>query len=150
MTITAPISAADIGRVRSSFALIESGAAEVATQFYGQLFQIDPGLRALFTGDMSAQGQRLMQMLGAAVALLERPGQLLPVLRQLGSRHAGYGVREAHYASVGTALIMTLEQRLGAAFTAETRAAWLKVYGLVSAEMRAGAEALLHDMVPGL
>jgi hemoglobin-like flavoprotein len=57
------------------------------------------------------------------------------VLRQLGARHGGYGVQDGHYAIVGAALIKTLEQGLGDAFTDDVRAAWLSVYGLISRTM---------------
>jgi hemoglobin-like flavoprotein len=121
--------------VRSSFALVEPIAAQAATMFYNNLFAADPSLRALFRGDIAAQGERLMAMIGAAVGLLDRPHALLPVLRSLGARHAGYGVRDAHYATVGSALIQTLEQGLGDAFTAEVREAWIALYGVVSRTM---------------
>ena len=42
---------------------------------------------------------------------------------------------EAHYAPVGAALLLTLEQGLGTAFTAETRDAWVAMYAVVSRTM---------------
>lgn len=121
--------------VRDSFAQVAPIASEAATMFYNNLFAADPALRALFRGEMSTQGERLMAMIGSAIGLLERPHALLPVLRQLGTRHAGYGVQAAHYDTVGAALLLTLEQGLGAAFTAETRDAWAAMYGIVSRTM---------------
>jgi hemoglobin-like flavoprotein len=128
--------------VRTSFAQVEPIAAQAATIFYNNLFAADPSLRTLFRGDLAAQGERLMTMIGAAVGLLERPQALLPVLRSLGSRHAGYGVKDEHNATVGGALLLTLEQGLGDAFTAEVREAWTVMYGIVSRTMmEAGALA---------
>ena len=128
-----------INLVRASFALVEPIASQAATLFYAKLFAADPALRALFRGDMARQGERLMTMIGAAVGLLERPHALLPVLRALGARHAGYGVRDAHYASVGTALLQTLDEGLGAAFTPQVRDAWTALYGVVSRTMMEAA-----------
>jgi hemoglobin-like flavoprotein len=128
-----------ISLVRTSFARVEPIAAQAATIFYNNLFAADPSLRALFRGDMATQGERLMTMIGAAVGLLDRPHALLPVLRSLGARHAGYGVRDAHYATVGGALIQTLEQGLGEAFTPEVREAWVALYGVVSRTMMEAA-----------
>lgn len=125
--------------VRTSFAQVEPIAAQAATIFYNNLFAADPSLRTLFRGDMAAQGERLMTMIGAAVGLLERPHALLPVLRSLGSRHAGYGVKDEHYATVGVALLLTLEQGLGEAFTPEVREAWTVMYGIVSRTMMEAA-----------
>ena len=124
-----------IDLVRTSFALVQPIAAQAAAIFYDKLFAADPSLRTLFRGDMAHQGERLMTMIGSAVGLLDRPDTLLPVLRQLGARHGGYGVVDAHYASVGTALLQTLEQGLGAAFTPEVRDAWVETYGLISRTM---------------
>ena len=135
------ITAAQVALVRSSFAQVEPIASVAATLFYGHLFEANPELRRLFRDDMDQQGRKLMQMIAAAVGLLDRPEQLLPVLRQLGARHGGYGVQDAHYAMVGTALIKTLEQGLGEAFTDNTRAAWLAVYGLISSTMMDAARA---------
>lgn len=128
-----------IRHVQSSFALVEPIAGEAATLFYANLFAADPALRPLFRGDMTAQGARLMQMIGGAVRLLERPSALLPVLRQLGAGHAGYGVQAAHYATVGAALIQTLRQGLGEAFTPEVEAAWGAMYTIVAETMQQGA-----------
>jgi hemoglobin-like flavoprotein len=48
-------------------------------------------------------------------------------------------VRTAHYDTFGAALILTLEQGLGAAFTAEARAAWIDLYALIARTMQEGA-----------
>ncbi|MEP6739124.1 MAG: globin family protein [Caldimonas sp.] len=130
-----------IALVRSSFALVQPIATDAAALFYTHLFEADPSLRQLFHGDMTHQGQRLMGMIGSALGLLDRPAALLPVLRSLGARHAGYRVEPAHYAVVGQALLKTLEQGLGPAFTAETREAWVDLYGVISGTMIEGASA---------
>ena len=121
--------------VRNSFALVQPIAAQAAAIFYNHLFAADPSLRALFRGDMVHQGERLMTMIGSAVGLLDQPEVLLPVLRNLGARHDSYGVVDTHYATVGGALLLTLEQGLGDAFTSEVREAWTAMYGVVSRTM---------------
>ncbi len=125
--------------VQTSFAQVQALGPQVATLFYARLFEIDPGPRRLFKSDLGDQGQRLLAMLGQAVALLSQPERLLPVLRQLGARHQGYGVEARHYATVGQALLDTLEAGLGPAFTPALRAAWMEVYGVVAQTMQAGA-----------
>lgn len=135
----------DIQLVRSSFAMVAPIAPTAAAIFYDKLFAIDPSLRALFKTDMTNQGQRLMEMIGVAVALLDKPQQQLPALRHLGSRHVGYGVNDSHYATVGRALLQTLETGLGNAFDAPTRQAWTTMYALVSATMMEGARKALPE-----
>lgn len=121
--------------VRNSFALVQPIAPQAAALFYKLLFATDPALRQLFRGDMAQQGERLMGMIASAVRLLDQPEVLMPVLRGLGQRHGGYGVLDAHYATVGGALLLTLEQGLGDAFTPEVHEAWKAVYGLISRTM---------------
>ena len=83
-----------------------------------------------------------MQTLTVAVRSLYKLEDLVPALEALGRRHAGYGVRDAHYDTVGQALLWTLEQGLGAAFTPAVRDAWVETYALVASVMRrAQAEA---------
>ncbi len=69
------------------------------------MFERDPSLRALFTGDMKEQGQVLMAMIATAVGGLKRLDTIVPAVQELGIRHAGYGVTEDHYNTVGAALL---------------------------------------------
>ncbi|MFY9509948.1 MAG: globin family protein [Rubrivivax sp.] len=131
--------------VRQSFALVLPIAPTAAALFYDNLFGAQPQLRSLFKGDMQDQGTKLMQMIGAAVGLLDRPQLLMPVLRQLGARHGGYGVMPAHYDAVGAALLKTLAQGLGAAFNTPTREAWTAMYTIVATTMIAAADEAARD-----
>ena len=86
-----------------------------------------------------------MTMLGMTVMALDRIETLAPTLRQLGTRHNGYGVREEHYITVGTALLWTLQKALGPAFTSEAHGAWAAAYGLIAHTMRGtGAMAVAN------
>ena len=127
--------------VQDSFAVVVPKADEVTAMFYGRLFELDPTLRPLFKTDMAPQRQKLAQMLTAAVKGLDRPEQLIPVVRDLGRRHATYGVVEAHYDTVGAALLWTLEQQFGEAFTSEVKEAWTDVYTLLATTMKDAARA---------
>ena len=125
-----------------SWAQVAPIAREAAVLFYGNLFSADPSLKPLFRSqNMEAQGARLMQMIGAAVGKLNDLPTLVPILQQLGHRHADYGVQDAHYATVGGALLKTLGQGLGAAFTPEVEAAWTEVYGVMAKVMMEAAHA---------
>ena len=126
--------------VRSSFANVQAIKDQAAALFYQRLFELDPSLRPLFKGDMAAQGAKLMAALGVMVGALDRLENILPLVRQLGRRHAAYGVRPDHYATVGEALVSTLAQALGPEFTAETRRAWTEIYGRLAWAMIAAAD----------
>ena len=127
--------------VQHSWSQVLPIAPQAAALFYGNLFRLDPTLQPLFKGDMTAQGQRLMQMIGAAVNQIDRLDTLLPVLQGLGRRHAGYGVQQGHYATVGQALLQTLAQGLGDGFAPEVEAAWTDVYGVIAGAMMTAATA---------
>jgi hemoglobin-like flavoprotein len=125
--------------VQDTFASIAPIADDAAALFYRRLFEIDPSLRSMFRGDMAEQRRKLMQMITAAVKGLDRLDQLVPVVQDLGRRHAGYGVMDAHYETVGAALLWTLEKGLGDAFTLEVRDAWATVYGVLATTMQQAA-----------
>lgn len=113
----------------------------LAELFYLKLFELDPSLRSLFSGDLEQQGAKFAQMITAAVRGLDRLDVLLPVIRELGTRHVARGVENEHYGTVGIALLWTLERALRADFTPEVKSAWIKTYGVLSQTMREAAMA---------
>jgi hemoglobin-like flavoprotein len=128
-----------INLVRTSFEKIAPIADKAAALFYAKLFDLDPKLHRLFKGDMKEQGKKLMQVISTAVENLERIDEFVPHIRAMGARHAGYGVEEKDYATVGAALLWTLEKALSRDFTAEMRAAWAAVYELLAGTMIEGS-----------
>lgn len=127
--------------VQESFAHARRIAPHLAATFYRELFAIDPTLRPLFKGDIIAQSQKLMAMLTHVVERLHAPNEILPGVRELGARHAAYGVIEPRqYAAVGTALLRTLRHELGPDLSPQARDAWAAAYRLLSEEMRAAGQ----------
>jgi len=112
---------------------------QAAVLFYGRLFELKPDLKLLFKSDMKEQGAKLMRMITVAVRLLGDLDQLVPAAEDLGRRHVAYGVKEEHYAVVGTALLWTLDKGLGDAFTQEVREAWIAAYDLLATVMKNAA-----------
>ena len=125
--------------VQRTFAQVRPIADTAAALFYSRLFMLDPSLKAMFRGDMAKQGQMLMSMIGSAVAGLNNLDKLAPIVRNLGARHVAYGVNDDHYATVGAALLWTLEQGLGEIFTPEVHEAWAAAYTVLAETMKAGA-----------
>lgn len=128
--------------VRETFAQVAPSADTAAALFYGRLFELDPTLKELFKVDMREQGRKLMQMIGLAVSKLDALDELVPAVQALGRRHAGYGVKDIDYDTVGAALLWTLQQGLGPAFTPEVKSAWTTVYGLLASTMKAAAQSV--------
>jgi len=125
--------------VQDSFKSVALIADEAAALFYGRLFELDPQLRKLFKSDVKEQGRKLMTMIGMAVRGLDNISALVPVVENLGRRHVAYGVKPAHFETVGAALLWTLKQGLGSAFTSEVESAWTETYVLLANAMKQAA-----------
>ncbi|MDP9014472.1 MAG: globin domain-containing protein [Pseudomonadota bacterium] len=113
---------------------------QAAGLFYQRLFELDPSVRALFTGDMTQQGRKLMDMIHVAVNGLNDLDALIPAVQGLGQRHTRYGVTAGHYATVGAALLWTLQKGLGDGFTHDIEEAWATTYGFLASTMTYAAE----------
>jgi hemoglobin-like flavoprotein len=135
-----PLTQSQIDLVKGSFVHVEPIADTAAALFYGRLFELNPNLRSLFKRDMTEQGRMLMQMIAIAVRGLDHLDTIVPAVKSLGQRHAGYGVKAEDYTTVGSALLWTLEQGLGDAFTPEVKEAWTEVYTVLATTALAGAE----------
>jgi hemoglobin-like flavoprotein len=125
--------------VRSSWQQVLPIRDTAAQLFYGQLFELDPALRSLFKGDMAEQGRKLMAMINTVVVSLDNLAPLVGAVEDLGRRHVAYGVTEAHYDTVGSALLWTLGKGLGEQFTPAVEAAWTAAYTTLASAMRQAA-----------
>jgi len=128
-----------ISLVQNSFQKVQPVLAEAAQMFYDRLFELDPALRRLFHGPADEQARKLAQALTIVVTAIDRPDQIRGAVEALGRRHVGYGVRDEHYSTVGAALLWTLEQGLGDAFTSPVREAWAAAYGWLAFTMQRAA-----------
>ncbi len=127
--------------VQESFKKVEPIAMTAADLFYNKLFEIAPEVRLLFPEDLSGQKRKLMSMLSTAVKNLHQVETVIPAVQELGRRHVGYDVKDEHYKAVGAALIWTLEQGLGEAFTSDVKEAWVETYGTLEGVMTQAAQA---------
>ncbi len=127
--------------VKENWAAVKPIKETAADLFYNKLFELDPDARQLFKEDISIQKKALMATISFAVATLNHPEKLVPPVQALGVRHGKYSVTPAHYGTVGQALLWTLEQGLGEAWTPEAKTAWTEVYGILSTTMIEAADA---------
>lgn len=130
----------DITLIRQQFAAVKGQEAAFGAAFYAQLFHDASHLRALFPQDLAEQSRKLMQVLGFAVASLDRVEALRPVVVELGCRHVAYGVDATMLAPVGQALLATLSDTFGPGFDTDARAAWLSAYSTLAAMMAEGLD----------
>lgn len=129
-----------IEQVKISFATVALIKDQAATLFYRRLFELDPSLRPMFPDDLAEQKKKLMAAIAMTVGSLDKFDDILPMIRALGQRHGGYGVTPGHYATVGAALLWTLQQCLVAGWTPKLAAAWSEAYKLMAGTMIAAAE----------
>ena len=121
--------------VQDSFAKVEPIADQAGKIFYDRLFEIAPNVQLYFSGDIGAQGMKLMTTLGVVVKGLSNLDSVIPVAEHLAVKHLEYGVKPEDYHPVGAALLYTLKTGLGDAFDAETEAAWTTAYTTLSGVM---------------
>ena len=121
-----------IKAIQESFTKVPPISEQAAALFYGRLFEIAPTVKPLFRGDMKEQGRKLMATIAVVVNGLGNLEAILPAVSALAKRHVTYGVKPAHYAPVGDALLWTLERGLGAHWTAELATAWAAAYGVLA------------------
>ena len=129
----------EIAIVQESWTFVIPIADAAMKTFYDHLFQLDENVAMLFVGkDMAAQRSHLANALDLAVGLLHQPEALIRPLRELGARHATYGVAEEDFVTVGEALLSTLEQGLSDRWTQSHEKAWAAAWEAISTQVLVG------------
>jgi hemoglobin-like flavoprotein len=134
------VNATSVDRIRRSYELLAPRMHEFTTALYARLFAARPDVRTLFTIDIGRQRNHF----GAALALIVRNLATFDVLEEtlhaLGAGHALLGVRPDHYPPLCNALLDTLADALGPAWTPELAADWRALLSNISHLMLAGAQ----------
>ena len=126
--------------VRKSFDALWPFRRKLADQFYARFFELVPDTRRLFPNDMERQRLKLMDTIAAIVGTLEQREICQSIISHTGRKHADFGVQTSHFTAFGEALIWSLQQQLGPAFTPEMQQAWLVLYHAIQAEMMRAAK----------
>jgi len=145
---SAGITPAQVELVQSSFQLVLPIADVAGMLFYERIFTLAPEARALFGDDIALQASRTMAAVKTAVDGLGDIEHVAPFLVRLGARHVRYGVQPEHFDLVGAALLWTLEQGLGEAFTPEVHEAWVATFGVIARAMLIGMEQASASLEP--
>lgn len=102
--------------------------------FYERLFTDHPEVRALFKRNTpGAMHKMFAQKLTSLIDHVEDPAWLGRELPQLAANHAAYGVTAEMYPWVGDALIATLREACGAAWSDEAERSWREAYASLMA-----------------
>jgi nitric oxide dioxygenase len=130
-----------IALVQQSYEKIIPRGEELAEFFYAELFAVAPALRSLFDGDLRRQQMKLLMMFALIMRSLHAPDDLRRLLRDLGIKHAGYGVQQQHYTPFGNAFLRMLKDALGAEYTPELHEAWSQALRMLTRIMKESAGA---------
>lgn len=139
--------------LKASLDAVSDRGAELTKFFYGRLFLLassrqQPEVARMFPLVMTAQRDRLLAALVHIVGQAAEGDMdgLTSYLEALGRDHRMIGdLRPEHYETVGEALLATLAEYAGAAWTPEVQDTWTEAYGLVS---RAMIKAMEDDGTP--
>jgi eukaryotic-like serine/threonine-protein kinase len=138
----------DAPQIAASFARIAPRAGEFCIRFYDRLFASHPEVRSLFPLDMTAQRRKLLGALVAIVDNVQAPERLVPLLEDLGRRHAAYGVRPDHFDATGEALLGAIGD-FDDQLQEPVRAAWVRAYARIAQAMQRGLVAERVTVPPG-
>jgi len=122
--------------VQRSFDRIRPDTQRFGQLFYEALFRGNPEIEALFAHtDMARLREMLLHMVGIAVQRIDDLDSLAGTLRELGSRHAGYGVRPEFYPEARRAFAVALDRFFGEDATPELHAGWREMLERVTEHM---------------
>jgi len=127
----------DILLVQQSWLKIAPVKQVTAELFYMKLSELDPGLRVLFDADLRDSRRRFVQLVDATVRGLDRADVLVGAVREVGIRNPAFGTSDRHHGTVAAALLWTLGKALRHDFTQPVKAAWIKLFGMLSQTLRA-------------
>jgi hemoglobin-like flavoprotein len=144
------MNAQQIKLVKESWSFVIVKSDEAGELFYTRLFEVAPGVKHLFKGEIKEQSRKLMSMITYVIAKLDKLDTILDEVKGLATRHNKYGAKKEHYAVVGECLIYTLKTGLGTRWNAETEAAWVAVYGVLANAMITTQEATVSKPVTAL
>lgn len=108
-----------------------------AKPLFGFPIDIDPTSKELLASRrFKMHAIYMIQMLDTALNMLGPDIELLTeIMQELGVKHIRYGVRPEMFPVMGEALLLTLEQTIGADFNDAVRDAWKETYAELSQDM---------------
>ncbi|MCB0646895.1 MAG: hypothetical protein KDC49_09535 [Saprospiraceae bacterium] len=128
-------------KIKNSWSIISLNHKEIGLAFYNRLFEMAPGVRHLFKGDIHTLAGKLTMILAYVVSKVDRYEEIIDKVRHLGQRHNVYGAAPEHYDVVGACLIATLREALQDQWDAETEKAWVTAFTIIKQNMLEGQMA---------
>jgi len=129
-----------VNLIRKSFDEMWPIRRNLAVRFYNRFFEIAPDAQRLFPSNMERLHLKLMDTIAAIVGALDNRALFESIIGHTALQHERFGVTLSQLAAFGEALIWSLEQQFGSAFTPALREAWIALYEEMQTEMINGAK----------
>jgi hemoglobin-like flavoprotein len=128
-----------VSTLEQSFESIKYEILDISTTFYRILFEKYPQVKPMFARtDLYAQQRKFARSLELMVENLRRPDAVSHILRDLGSKHASFGVIAEYYPIVRGVLLEAFEIHMKDGWTVEVADAWDQAFTLVQEMMLSG------------
>ncbi|AUW94357.1 nitric oxide dioxygenase [Sulfobacillus thermotolerans] len=121
--------------IKSTVPVLEMHGEHITTRFYERLFDNEPSMLDIFNQTNQRRGQQqtaLANALYAAALHIDHIEDILPVVRQVGHKHRGLGVKPEHYPIIGENLLAAMKEVLGDAATDDIIGAWAQAYEMIA------------------
>lgn len=103
--------------IKATIPLLESGGEALTTHFYRMMFRDYPQVRALFNQTHQATGDQPRALANSVLMYaryIDTPEVLAPAVARIVNKHVALQVLPEHYAIVGTCLLRSMREVLGA------------------------------------
>lgn len=117
--------------VGSTAPVLEEHGLAITSRLYERLFENHPETEALFVNAAPGQEERLASAVLAYAQNISNVGALEPVVQSIAAKHVAAGVEAHHYQIVGTELLASMVDVLGALDDSVVDA-WASAYGFLA------------------
>jgi hemoglobin-like flavoprotein len=141
----------DVIAIKASLAAVRQEPVALAEAFYAHLFAMAPAARAMFASDMTAQMQRMTDVLLSTLSALEQEAPALEAkLRALGVLHRDrWHVQPAHYLYIAHALTRAVRDVAGPAWSGSLSSSWIALTQWITGHMLIGHHDRTAAAPPG-
>jgi hemoglobin-like flavoprotein len=148
----------DIAAIKASLTAVQQRPVALAEMFYEHLFEMAPDARPMFADDMTAQMQRMTDLLLATLGALQNDAgpdsaddpvehpAIERSLHALGARHRDrWDVVPEHYLYIAHALTRAVRDVAGPAWSGSLSSSWIALTQWITDHMLVGH----HQSAPG-
>ena len=133
--------------VKSTVPILKTNGNALISYFYQRMLTNSPELKTIFNMANQASGKQQNALTGAVLAYAENiddPSVLINTLKSIGNKHVSLNIAPEQYDIVGTHLINSIIEVLGADANSDLIEAWTCAYNELASIM-IGIEAAMYE-----